>query len=52
MKDFAYLLIVGLIAGSYSSIFIASSFVLFTENLSEKKRNKTKKVPKEKVAKA
>lgn len=52
MKDFAYLLIVGLIAGSYSSIFISSSFVLFTENLSEKKRNKTKKVPKEKVAKA
>ena len=40
MQDFAKCLIVGMISGSYSTVFIASAFVLAWENISDKKKAK------------
>ena len=30
MKDFAFALLVGMVSGAYSSIFISSAFIAFT----------------------
>lgn len=40
MKDFALALLIGMISGTYSTIFIASSFVLFWENRVKKNSKK------------
>ena len=42
MQDFAAVLLVGMTAGVYSTIFIASSFVLFWEKQAEKRAEKKK----------
>jgi preprotein translocase subunit SecF len=38
LKDFGLALFVGMISGAYSTIFIASAFVLWWENRAEKRR--------------
>jgi preprotein translocase subunit SecF len=43
MKDFSLALLVGMVSGVYSTIFIASAFVLMWENIKEKKEAKRSK---------
>ena len=40
IHDFAFALLIGIIVGTYSSIFIASPVLLFWENLFAKKKKK------------
>ncbi|MCM2323738.1 MAG: protein translocase subunit SecF [Oligoflexia bacterium] len=42
IEDFAFALMVGMVAGTYSSIFIASSFVIYLTHWQEKKAAKMK----------
>lgn len=57
MRDFAVALIVGMISGTYSTIYIASAFVNFWQNMEEKRKAKAEHRPlhdqkKPKLAKA
>jgi preprotein translocase subunit SecF len=45
LKNFALALFVGMISGTYSTIFIASAFVLGWENIAEKKKAKALLAP-------
>jgi preprotein translocase subunit SecF len=45
MKDFALALIVGMISGIYSTIYIASSFIVFWDNQAKKRSAKAPKKP-------
>jgi len=40
LKDMALCLIIGMLSGSYSTVFIASAFVLWWENIKEKRKAK------------
>jgi len=44
IKDFALALIIGMISGVYSTIYIASAFVLMWQNMRQRKQRKTAKV--------
>jgi preprotein translocase subunit SecF len=46
MKDFALVLIVGMISGVYSTIYIASAFVYAWSDVAKKRAAKTPKAPK------
>jgi preprotein translocase subunit SecF len=53
MKDFALALIVGMISGIYSTIYIASAFIVFWDNQAKKKSGRApKKTPAFEAAKA
>jgi preprotein translocase subunit SecF len=53
LEGFAFTMIIGIITGTYSSIFIASSFViLYTDKVLKPEVKETKKIKKPKVAKA
>jgi preprotein translocase subunit SecF len=45
MKDFALALLVGMVSGVYSTIFIASGFANFWEVMVRKRRARLKAVP-------
>jgi preprotein translocase subunit SecF len=45
MKDFALALLVGMVSGVYSTIFIASGFANFWEVMAKKRRARPKVVP-------
>jgi preprotein translocase subunit SecF len=40
MKDFALTLIVGMVSGAYTTLFIATGFVNFWEDIAAKKERK------------
>jgi preprotein translocase subunit SecF len=45
LKDFSLALFVGMVSGTYSTIFIASAFVLAWEDLAAKKKAKALAAP-------
>jgi len=40
MKDFALALIVGMISGTYSTIYIATAFISYWESIKQKRKDK------------
>jgi preprotein translocase subunit SecF len=45
LNGFSFALVVGIIVGTYSSIFIASPILIFWQDVSEKRKRKARSVP-------